>query len=238
MRIAGTVLYAVAYLNKFNCFVSCDDILITWLKYKINKKMIKSMNHNYTHVNVYIYACTSAVNSCMHTHMHRVLSPYYTYMYMLTSGAEGRKKEASKVIQTTKQSNTTHQRQSLFRASFGGIQTHHTLYTRQSTVDMYMYMYIHTHIHVYIHMYTCTHVYMYNYMGTPCLHLDCILWPHLSQNGAEQLLPLLQLLGILTEEEVWDGQLHVRLPHAGWEGGHTCSAHSHNIVLCSRECIV
>ena len=35
-------------------------------------------------------------------------------IYMLMRDAEGRKKKASKVIQTTKQSNTTHQRQSLF----------------------------------------------------------------------------------------------------------------------------
>ena len=76
------------------------------------------------------------------------------------------------------------------------------------------------------------------YMGTPCLHLDCILWPHLSQNGAEQLLPLLQLLGILTEEEVWDGQLHVRLPHAGWEDIVHTHAGWYWTVECSRECIV
>ena len=36
-------------------------------------------------------------------------------LYMLIRDAEGRKKEASKVIQTTRQSNTTHPRQSLFQ---------------------------------------------------------------------------------------------------------------------------
>ena len=44
------------------------------------------------------------------------LSSYDTcaHTYMLMRDAEARKKEASKVIQTTRQSNTTHPKQSLF----------------------------------------------------------------------------------------------------------------------------
>ena len=39
---------------------------------------------------------------------------YAIYVYMLRDEKEGRKKEASKVKQTTRQSNTAHPRQSLF----------------------------------------------------------------------------------------------------------------------------
>ena len=50
--------------------------------------------------------------------------------YMLLKDEEGRKKEASKVIQTTKQSNTTHPRQSFFqRAASGGKFEPSTLHT-------------------------------------------------------------------------------------------------------------
>ena len=51
--------------------------------------------------------------------------------------AEGRNKEASKVIQTTRQRNTAHPRQSLFQkkwAALDGIRTH----LRQLSFDMYM----------------------------------------------------------------------------------------------------
>ena len=39
----------------------------------------------------------------------------FCFQYMLVRDAKGRKKEASKVKQTTKQSNTTHPRQSIFQ---------------------------------------------------------------------------------------------------------------------------
>ena len=43
------------------------------------------------------------------------INMYYMYIYKLIRIAEGRKKEASKVKQTTRQSNTAHPRQSLFQ---------------------------------------------------------------------------------------------------------------------------
>ena len=56
---------------------------------------------------------------CTHIHVHlkkytHVCTHTNVWLYMLMRYADGRKKEASKVKQTTRQSNTVHPRQSLF----------------------------------------------------------------------------------------------------------------------------
>ena len=57
----------------------------------------------------------------------------YMYMFLMRDEKEERKKQARSNKQT-RQSNTAHPRQSLFRAASGGTRTHNTLYSRQSAL--------------------------------------------------------------------------------------------------------
>ena len=72
--------------------------------------------------------------------MHEILYPFFDRvimdMYVLMRDAERRKKEASKVKQTTKQSNTTHPRQSLFHR--------YIELSQVGSEPVYMYMYMNT----------------------------------------------------------------------------------------------
>ena len=100
----------------------------------------------------------------------------------------GRKKEASKVIQTTKQSNTAHPRQSLFqsRMSCLGWDTNprHSAFSTTELPGRVQILHLIVHlmnrltIFVYINMHcTCIytmyiHVYMYNVIVFPFLRLQ------------------------------------------------------------------
>ena len=77
---------------------------------------------------------------------------------MLMTDAEGRKKEASKVIQTTKQSNTAHPRQPLFQGKMSGTHMHiHTSYIMlDNGTDTHAHLHARTHKHAHrTHMRRC-----------------------------------------------------------------------------------
>ena len=66
----------------------------------------------------WFFLCSFSLKTCTlpHSNRHTLSAPIITIIpiHILMRDAEGRKKEASKVKQMTKQSNTTHSRQSLF----------------------------------------------------------------------------------------------------------------------------
>ena len=73
------------------------------------------------------------------------------FKYMLMRDEDGRKKEASNIKQTTKQSNihvhVAHPRQSLiqrkksYTCTSGGTQTNNTLHSRQSALPVHVHVY-------------------------------------------------------------------------------------------------
>ena len=71
---------------------------------------------------------------------------------------EARKKQARSNKQT-RQSNTAHPRQSLFRAASGGTRTHDTLYSRQSALPTELHVHVHHGRYIYsVSFYlTCGH---------------------------------------------------------------------------------
>ena len=87
---------------------------------------------------MYMYVCC-----CMYMYACTCMCVVIFMLYMLMRNAEGRKKEASKVKQTTKQSNTAHPRQSPFQRKMSCLGWDH----------MYMYMCIHHSRHA-LHVYS------------------------------------------------------------------------------------
>ena len=81
-------------------------------------------------------------------------------IYILMRDAEGRKKEASKAIQTTRQSNTAHPRQSLFQRKMSCLGWNYN--RRHSTLETCsMYMYIHVHVHLLYNYYVCIYIHVH-----------------------------------------------------------------------------
>ena len=134
-----------------------------WLPYHL-----RALSH---HCQLHSNVCTTVV---------------YLHVHILCMLIRYRKKEASKVRQTTRQSNTTHSRQSLFFkekwAASGGTRTHDTLHSRQSAlpateaaqlagpksyISLYMYTHMLQSVHVYTHVAVCK-----------CIHTCCSLYTY------------------------------------------------------------
>ena len=130
-----------------------------WLPYHL-----RALSH---HCQLHSIVCTTVV---------------YVHVHILCMLIRYRKKEASKVKQTTRQSNTTHSRQSLFFkekwAASGGTRTHDTLHSRQSALPateaaqlagpksyiVRLIVYVYTHVAVCTCIHTCCSLYVYTHM--------------------------------------------------------------------------
>ena len=99
----------------------------------------------------------------------------HLYMFLMRDEKERRKKQARSNKQT-RQSNTAHPRQSLFRAASGGTRTHDTLFSRQSALPAELgssagwAQISHLIVHL-MNMLTCTCTWHMSYLQLPCIHI-------------------------------------------------------------------